>query len=95
MEKSLQKLYAGKLDPTSFYRPQSVEYWRKSEKVERIIEKWADKLEGDDQLDIFDDILSIYIEMSAIDKEEAFQSGFYLVVKLMSEAYSAKLFEEQ
>lgn len=43
---------------------------------------------------LFDEMLSIYTRMSDIENEEMFQHGFNLAVKLMSEAYSAKLPEK-
>lgn len=94
METILKKLYSGELDPTKFYEPESAEYWKKDAKVNAILTKWANKLGSDDNLEFFDEMFSIYVEMVGLEREEIFQYGFNLAVKLMSEAYSAKLSEE-
>ena len=91
MKKILQKLYSGDLDPTQYYVPKSVEFWKLDKTVHKILKKWAKKLGQKDEFDLFDEMLSVYTRMSAIESEEMFQHGFNLAVKLMSEAYSAKL----
>ncbi|WP_337399076.1 DUF6809 family protein [Congzhengia sp.] len=91
MKTLLQKLYSGELDPTKYYVPKSVEFWKQDEAVNNILKKWTKKIGQEEQLDLFDEMLSIYTRMSAIESEEMFQHGFNLAVKLMSEAYSAKL----
>ena len=90
-ETILKKLYSGELDPTKFYEPESAEYWKEDAKVNAILTKWANKLGSDDNLEFFDEMFSIYVEMVGLEREEIFQYGFNLAVKLMSEAYSAKL----
>lgn len=94
METILKKLYSGELDPTKFYEPESAEYWKKDAKVHAILSKWAKKLKGDENIEFFDEIFSIYVKMAGIEREEFFQYGFNMAVKLMSEAYSVKLHEE-
>ena len=91
MKTLLQKLYSVELDPTKYYVPKNIEFWKQDEAVNNILKKWAKKIGQEEQLDLFDEMLSIYTRMSAIESEEMFQHGFNLAVKLMSEAYSAKL----
>ena len=93
MESILEKLCSGQLDPSKYFEPKSIEYCKRDKQVKKIIVKWSEKLDGNEKLEIFDDIFSIYMEMIGIDREEAFQYGFNLAVKLMSEAYSSKLCE--
>ncbi len=94
MKTLLQKLYSGELDPTKYYVPKSVEFWKQDEAVNNILKKWAKKIGQEEQLGLFDEMLSIYTRMSDLENEEMFQHGFNLAVKLMSEAYSAKLPEK-
>ena len=63
METILKKLYSGELDPTKFYEPESAEYWKEDAKVNAILTKWANKLGSDDNLEFFDEMFSIYVEM--------------------------------
>lgn len=91
MKTLLQNFTAGELDPTKYSVPKNVEFWKQDEAVNNILKKWAKKIGQEEQLDLFDEMLSIYTRMSAIESEEMFQHGFNLAVKLMSEAYAAKL----
>lgn len=94
METILHKIYIGELGPVKYREPKSIEYWKQNEKVQSILAKWAKRLGENDNLDIFDEMLTIYVHMVELEREEIFQYGFHLAVKLMSEAYSEKLCEK-
>lgn len=87
MESVLHRIYIGSLGPVKYYEPRSVEFWKQNEQVNAILEKWAAKLGNEDQLDIFDEMLTVYIQMSDLEREEMFQRGFNLAAKLMSEVF--------
>ncbi len=50
MKTLLQKLYSGELDPTKYYVPKSVEFWKQDEAVNNILKKWTKKIGQEEQL---------------------------------------------
>ena len=50
------------------------------------------RLGENNNLDIFDEMLTVYVHMVELEREEILQNSFHLAEKLMSEAYFAKLY---
>ena len=40
MKTLLQKLYSGELDPTKYYVPKNIEFWKQDEAVNNILKKY-------------------------------------------------------
>ena len=75
MESVLHRIYIGSLGPVKYYEPRSVEFWKQNEQVNAILEKWAAKLGNEDQLDIFDEMLTVYIHMSIWNGKKCFNAA--------------------
>lgn len=89
MESTLQKICSGELDPLTRFKPKSSEYWKQFNKIDKILEKWT-KVLGEEHIELFDDMMEIYIIMAEIEKKEMFELGFNTAIKIIIEAYSEK-----
>lgn len=92
MDSFLKKLYMGKLNPWKHFTPKDTAYWKQKEHITKMIGKWRARLREED-LGVLDELFGACLYMSELEKEEIFEYGFNMAVKLMSEAYSSKTYE--
>lgn len=90
MERILEELYSGDLQPAEQRDWDNPEYEEKCRESVRKIEQFSRRLDRETR-EAFDDVMEHYLELCYIEKAQAFSDGFRIGSRIMWEVFGREI----